>query len=111
MTKTILFISLLACVVLFAVPAFAADPAPVTATPQVAVASSVDQPVQLTDSDMAGVQGVNGTVIGSYRFKWQADAVAWYQNRKNNNNGDLWLAWYHVAYVGGKWQVHQIWSK
>lgn len=62
MTKPILLVSLIACVVLFAVPAFAADAAPATATPQAAVASAVDQPVQLTADEM-------GSTTGSW-FPW-----------------------------------------
>ena len=57
MNKTILLFALLACVVLFAVPAFAADVTPATATPQVAMASSVGQPVQLTADELSSTSG------------------------------------------------------
>jgi len=55
MTKTILLVGLL--VALFAVPAFAADATPVTTTPQVVAVSSVDQPVQLTATEMDNTTG------------------------------------------------------
>jgi hypothetical protein len=57
MTKAILCVALLACAVMFAVPALAADATPTTATTPVAVASSIDQPVKLTAAEMDNTTG------------------------------------------------------